>query len=102
MQHLLRTRRRSLTYIVEKSAYTDEQLDGYNRYRGIIWRERTLVPESHCEGFEEGKAEGVVEGIEKGREEEKLAIARSLKQMGLDRSGIVKATGLSAEEIAAL
>ena len=88
--------------IVEKSAYTDEQLDGYDRYRDIIWRERTLVSESHREGFEEGKAEGVVEGIEKGREEEKLTIARSLKQMGLDRSDIAKATGLSAEEIAAL
>lgn len=55
--------------IVEKSAYTDEQLDGYDRYRDIIWRERTLVSESHREGFEEGKAEGVVEGIEKGKTE---------------------------------
>ena len=88
--------------IVEKSAYTDEQLDGYDRYRDIIWRERTLVSESHREGFEEGKAEGVVEGIEKGREEEKLAIARSLKQMDMPDADIAKATGLSAEEIANL
>ena len=88
--------------IVEKSAYTDEQLDGYDRYRDIIWRERTLVSESHREGFEEGKAEGVVEGIEKGLKDEKLAIACSLKQMGLDKSDIAKATGLSLEEIAAL
>ena len=46
----------------QKSAYTDEQLDGYDRYRDIIRRERTLVSESHREGFEEGKAEGIAEG----------------------------------------
>ena len=102
--------------IVEKSAYTDEQLDGYDRYRDIIWRERTLVSESHREGF----AEGVEEGIQKERrrsekaleeeklrsekamKEEKLAIARSLKQMDMSDADIAKATGLSAEEIANL
>ena len=91
--------------IVEKSAYTDEQLDGYDRYRDIIWRERTLVSESHREGF----AEGVEEGIQKERQrsekamkEEKLAIARSLKQMDMSDADIAKATGLSAEEIANL
>ena len=110
--------------IVEKSAYTDEQLDGYDRYRDIIWRERTLVSDSHREGFAEGKAEGVEEGIQKGIQkerqrsekaleeerlrsekaikEEKLAIARSLKQMGMADSDISKATGLSAEEMANL
>ena len=106
--------------IVEKSAYTDEQLDGYDRYRDIIWRERTLVSDSHREGFAEGVEEGIQKGIQKERlrsekaleeerlrsekvmKEEKLAIARSLKQMGMADSDISKATGLSAEEIANL
>ena len=92
--------------IVEKSAYTDEQLDGYDRYRDIIWRERTLVSESHREGFEEGKAEGVVEGIgigiEKGGQAKAIDIARKLKQLGIELSVIMKTTGLSAEEIAKL
>ena len=88
--------------IVEKSAYTDEQLDGYDRYRDIIWRERTLVSESHREGFEEGKAEGVVEGIEKGEMAKAKSIARSLKQMDMPDADIAKATGLSADEIANL
>lgn len=88
--------------IVEKSAYTDEQLDGYDRYRDIIWRERTLVSESHREGFEEGVEEGIQkerQRSEKAMKEEKLAIARSLKQMDMPDADIAKATGLSAEEI---
>ena len=91
--------------IVEKSAYTDEQLDGYDRFRDSIWRERTLVSDSHREGYEEGIEEGIQKErrrSEKAMKEEKLAIARSLKQMGLSDADIAKATGLSAEEIANL
>lgn len=43
-----------------------------------------------------------LEGEKKGRAEEKLTIARSLKQMGMTDSNIAKATGLSVEEIAQL
>ena len=91
--------------IVEKSAYTDEQLDGYDRFRDSIWRERTLVSDSHREGYEEGIEEGIQKErrrSEKAMKEEKLAIARSLKQMGLSDADIARATGLSAEEIANL
>jgi len=42
------------------------------------------------------------EGREEGREEEKLSIARSLKQMGMTDDDIAKATGLEPERIAAL
>ena len=80
--------------IVEKSAYTDAQLEGYDRYRDIIMRERTLVVGSHREGFEEGLAKGI--------EEEKIGIARTMKADGLSVETIAKYTGLSAEEIAAL
>ena len=43
--------------------------------------------------------EGKMDGIESGRREEKLKIAKSLKLMGLKIEDIVKATGLSKEEI---
>ena len=39
---------------------------------------------------------------EKGRVEEKIAIARNLKSMGMSISDISKATGLQEEEIKAL
>lgn len=45
------------------------------------------------------RMEGREEGIEKGREEERIGIARTLKQMGLDLPAIHKATGLPIEEI---
>ena len=41
-------------------------------------------------------------GEKKGRAEEKKAIARSLKSMGLPVGDIVKATGLTAEDIQSL
>ena len=51
------------------------------------------------EGIKEGREEGREEGIKKGREEEKLAIARNMKKLGLDIDIIIEATGLSKEEI---
>ncbi len=51
------------------------------------------------EGRKEGRKSGIIEGIESGKREEKLKIAKSLKLMGLKIEDIVKATGLSKEEI---
>ena len=51
------------------------------------------------EGISRGKKVGIIEGIESGKREEKLKIAKSLKLMGLKIEDIVKATGLSKEEI---
>lgn len=48
--------------------------------------------------IEEGKALGE----ERGRAEEKRAIARSLQSLGVSRSDIARATGLSDEEIQGL
>lgn len=48
------------------------------------------------------RAEGFADGEAKGRVEEKLAIARTMKNMGLDVSVIMQATDLPTEEIAAL
>ena len=52
--------------------------------------------------FNKGKIEGLAEGMEKGMEKGKLEIARNLKQMNLSVQDIIKATGLSADEIEAL
>ena len=45
------------------------------------------------------KEEGRVEGREEGRIEEKLQNARNLKGLGVSTEIIMKATGLTAEEI---
>ena len=54
---------------------------------------------AEIEGYDKGKAEGIEEGMEKGRKEEKIGIARNLKQMGLDPVAIAKATNLTLREI---
>jgi hypothetical protein len=51
---------------------------------------------------EEGREEGLEEGLEKGREEGRLEIARKLKEAGVEIALIVKTTGLSEEDVAAL
>ena len=59
--------------------------------------------EGREKGLEEGRAEGrqkgLAEGLEKGRAEEKAAIARNLKSLGLTTAQITQATGLPAKEI---
>lgn len=47
-------------------------------------------------------AEGRAEGLEQGIEQEKLSVARNMKQEGPEVSLISKVTGLSTEEISKL
>ena len=54
------------------------------------------------EGYEEGMEKGMAEGMEKGAADKAANIARSLKSMGLSLVDIVKATGLTEEQINAL
>ena len=60
------------------------------------------IAEGRAEGMAEGMAQGRAEGIAEGRDERTLEIARNLRGLGLAVTDIVKATGLSAEEIAGL
>ncbi|MDD5871553.1 MAG: hypothetical protein PUC77_08750, partial [Bacteroidales bacterium] len=57
-------------------------------------------------GRAEGRAEGLEEGIEKGRAEgerlNSIAVAKELKAMGLDDDAIMRATKLSASDLAEL
>lgn len=50
----------------------------------------------------DGKDDGIKEGIEQGEKNEKIKIARDMKSDGLPVATIIKYTGLSTEEIAAL
>ena len=54
------------------------------------------------EGRKEGREEGRKEGREEGQKEEKLTIARKMKEKGHSNEMIVDITGLSLEEVEAL
>ena len=101
--------------VVEESAFSPEQLLGYDKFWDIIRTETTLynsgvrqgreegeaigLEKGREEGREEGRAEGREEGRAEGRKEGLRQTARNLKSMGLGIADIQKATGLSEEEI---
>ena len=90
----LQEAREKLQYMMLDSAARhayDEHLNAMMIQNDVLSSNRA---EAFAEGLEKGEAKGRAEGIK----EEKLSIARSLKQMGMTDSDIAKATGLSAEE----
>ncbi|EJS0406288.1 Rpn family recombination-promoting nuclease/putative transposase, partial [Salmonella enterica subsp. enterica serovar Newport] len=50
-------------------------------------------------GRKEGRMEGRMEGREEGEREATLKIARTMLKNGLDRTSIMKMTGLTADEL---
>ena len=76
--------------ILEKSAYSYEQLYAYDRFWEAVINERVLVEGSYKQGHEEGRAEG--------EKQKALAIAR--RMLGkLTVEEIADMTGLTLEEI---
>ena len=59
----------------------------------------TILEERELRGIEKGIEKGIEEGIEKGIEKGKIEVARNLLSLGLDIDKIVKATGVSEEDI---
>ena len=88
-----------------------EDRQDFDRYIDAVMTQNDVLDtakmEGHAEGLAEGRAEGLAEGrvegraegIAEGRVEERLANARNLKTLGISTEVIMKATGLSAEEI---
>lgn len=87
-----------------------EEQAAYDRYlmeRAILRntmvtaREEGLF-EGECKGHAKGMAEGRAEGRAEGNKEGRMETAENLKAMGLNIDDIVKATGLTVDEVAAL
>lgn len=51
------------------------------------------------QGIEQGIVKGIEKGIEKGMEQAKVTTARNLMSLGIDDEVIMKATGLSVEQL---
>lgn len=87
---------------VEESAFSDAELMGYDKFWDIIRVERTLTEAAgnrYREGKEEGLKEGMEKGLKEGKEEGVKETAKKLKGLGIPTETIVRATGLTAEEI---
>lgn len=94
----------------ERYAY-EESLKNYRDWYSVM---ETAKLKGHAQGREQGLAEGREQGLAEGREQglvegraegaynANLSVARNLKQMGLPVSDIMKATGLTKDEIGML
>lgn len=99
---------------LEESAFTEEQLAGYEHLRDGISVEKTIYnsairkglaegkAEGLAEGLAEGKAEGLAEGEAKGKAESLLFVAANLKKKGIDLASIMECTGLDEKTVNAL
>ena len=93
--------------IVERSAYTDAQLETYDKIFDIIATEITLKEGAFNDGEKKGRAEGEAigeaRGVEKGKavgaHNEKIENARKMKSKGYPIEDIAEITGLSIGEI---
>ena len=74
----------------------------YDEHINAIRIQNDVLGNAHAEGLAEGEAKGMAKGMAKGRADEKMNIARTMKNDRLPIETIVKYTGLSAEEIATL
>ena len=81
--------------VIEESAYTPAQLEGYETFWDIIRTEQMHIDVAE----KKGEARGIAKGKAEGKAEEKIAIAKSLKFKGLAADLIASVTGLSVEEI---
>lgn len=84
---------------VEVTAFTEEELRGYDKFWDIVRTEKTLLGGSYEKGHAEGRAEGIAEGIAEGERKEKLATAKRLLALGLAPDIAAKGSGLTIEEI---
>lgn len=73
---------------------TPEERHAYDEHINAIMIQNDVLDGARSEGLAEGLAKGKVEGI--------VTVARNLKAMNLPVEEIIKATGLSPEEIAEL
>lgn len=85
----------------ELTRMIDERVRKFNSSE---WRQKYMtfeyiLNEHRRESFAEGEAVGLERGRSEGATQEKREIAKNLKDLGVGTTEIIKATGLSAEEV---
>ena len=83
----------------ERQAYDEHQTAMMIQNDVLSTAREEGLAEGRAKGIAEGRAEGIAEGRAEGIAEGRAEIARNLKGMGMSVADIVKATGLSEEEV---
>jgi predicted transposase/invertase (TIGR01784 family) len=83
---------------LEESAFSKEQLLGYDHFWDVVSTAKMQISSSRREGLEEGEKIG----IEKGEKKKAKEMARLMKADNEPMSKIIRYTNLSEEEINSL
>ena len=83
----------------ERQAYDEHQTAMMIQNDVLSTAREEGLAEGRAKGIAEGRAKGIAEGRAEGIAEGRAEIARNLKGMGMSVADIVKATGLSEEEV---
>ena len=87
---------------LEESAFTEEQLAGYEHFWDGISVEKTIynsaIRKGLAEGLAEGEAKGKAEGLAKGKAK-LLLVAANMKKKGIDLASIIECTGLDEKTV---
>ena len=79
---------------LEESAFTEEQLLGYDKFWDIVSTAKTNISSSYKDSKQEG--------LREGERTERMKNARGMKAAGIDTELIARVTGLTTDEIEAL
>lgn len=95
-----------LFHAAEIAKFTKHELfeyeDSLKAFRDWYSVLNTAEKKGIAKGLEEGMAKGREEGIAKGHKEKTIEIALNLKKLSIPQADIIKATGLSKEEVDSL
>ncbi len=108
--------------LVEESAYDDTQMNSYDHFWDVVSTERTYISsairqglrqgieqgmkqgmkQGMEQGMKQGMKQGMEQGMEQGMKQSKTDIAKNLLALNIPTETIMKATGLTEEEISKL
>jgi predicted transposase/invertase (TIGR01784 family) len=96
--------------ILEKSAYTEAELNTYEHYWDAVYYERGVIRHGYKQGMEQGMkqgmkkgmVQGIAQGIAQGVAQTNRKNAAKMKAKGIDDATIAEITGLSMDEIESL
>jgi predicted transposase/invertase (TIGR01784 family) len=85
--------------LCEAGAYTDAELDVYDKYWDYVRVENSLIAEGEEKGQAKGRAEGLAEGLAEGEKKSMINIVLNCRRNGFSIEQMQTITGLAEEEL---
>ena len=88
--------------LAEEAAYSDGELEAYNRYWLQVSTEKSLISGYYDKGVAVGEAKGIAQGIVQGKELAVYELAKEMLHDGMSVEQIAKITKLSLSQVKSL